>query len=64
MIAYTFNSFSSYHFNYDYSVRLGNLRLDMWFHHDEHRLHLSISTRQHLNRIFGERWIGLGEPIE
>jgi hypothetical protein len=35
----------------------------MWFMHDGTPPHYLRVVRQHLNRTFGEQWIGRGDPV-
>jgi len=39
-----------------------NVRQEMWFQHDGAPPHFSLDVRRHLNRRFGQRWIGRGGP--
>ena len=42
-------------------VPLGQ-RQQMWFMHDSAPAHFHLIVRRYLNRWYGERWIGRGEP--
>lgn len=38
-------------------------RREIWFLHDGAPAHFFIAVREHLNRTFGQRWIGRGGPV-
>ncbi|GFT30581.1 uncharacterized protein TNCV_711321 [Trichonephila clavipes] len=38
-------------------------RTSMWFQQDGAPAHFSISVRNHLDAVCGERWIGRGGPV-
>lgn len=40
-----------------------DLRAQMWFMHDGAPPHFSIIARQHLQNVYGNRWIGRGGPV-
>jgi hypothetical protein len=37
------------------------VRCDMWFQHDGAQAHFSAQTQQHLNTLFPEGWLGIGD---
>lgn len=43
-------------------VPLG-VRRRMWFQHDGAPAHNAVNARQHLNEVFGNRWIGRNGPV-
>lgn len=40
-----------------------DIRRGLWFQHDGAPPHFALDVRNHLNRRFGQRWIGRGGPI-
>lgn len=40
-----------------------HVRQELWFQHDGAPPHFTRDVRGHLNRRFGQRWIGRGGPI-
>lgn len=40
-----------------------DLRAQMWFMHDSAPPHFSIIARQHIQNVYGNRWIGRGGPV-
>ena len=40
-----------------------HIRGRMWYQHDGAPAHFAIPVRQHLNAVYGDRWIGRGGPV-
>ena len=40
-----------------------HVRMNMWMQHDDAPTHYVLYSRQVINEIFGEKWIGRGGPV-
>ena len=40
-----------------------HFRINMWMHHDGAPPHYAMCSRQVMNEIFDEKWIGRGSPV-